>query len=132
MSNIRPFFHPIRKALQLSLNEYGVLGEILTLSNNTINNGWCWKSKKNIADSLDLSEKTIFNIINTLLQKGYIEKNELGFLKPSDFIREIDQASNFQIYIKTEKYQLASIKIEEEIKKIANKNDKVLGYEKTS
>jgi predicted transcriptional regulator len=131
MSNIRPFFHPIRKALQLSLNEYAVLGEILTLSNNTINNGWCWKSKKNIADSVDLSERAVFNIITTLLTKGYIEKHPLGFLKPSDFIREIDQASNFQIYIETEKYQLASIKIEQEVKKISKK---MLGedYEKSS
>jgi hypothetical protein len=106
---IRLGFHPLRKALRLSLNEMAVLVEIHTLSNNTKFSGFCIKSKKNIADTLDISEKTVFNIINTLIEKEYIDKdNETGYLKPSEFIREIDQSNDYAILIQTENYAVAT------------------------
>lgn len=80
--------HPLRKALNLSMNEYCVMDTIYQLSNNTKYGGWCTKSKERISKDLDLSRRTIVYIINTLINKGLIERNkENDFLKPSDEIR---------------------------------------------
>jgi hypothetical protein len=45
----------------------------------------CIKSKDKIAEWLDLGRSTVFTIIDTLITKGLIEKNEIG-LKPTSFV----------------------------------------------
>ena len=62
--------------------------EIYFLSHNIRFGGWCVASKKYIADFLDLSERTVFESIKTLEQKGYIEKNEYGKVRTLDEINE--------------------------------------------
>jgi len=90
-----------------------VLREIYELSNNTKFNGWCIKSRQSIADTLDLSKQTILTIIETLLLKGYIAKNEIGHVQPSNFIREIGQErKNIGFIISTEQYKMASARID--------------------
>lgn len=69
--------HPLRKGLNLSVNEYCVLDSIRNLSNNTKYGGWCIKPKQSIADDLDLSLRTIQNIIKTLDLKGLLLRGEL-------------------------------------------------------
>jgi len=124
-------FHPLRKALQLSLNEMAVLKEVYELSNNTKFNGWCVKSRTKIADSLDLSRQCVITCLNTLQLKGYVEYNkELGMCKPTDMIRELAQErENIGIMIKTEGYEIMSIKLTEMVNsmlpKIVKKDDDI-------
>jgi len=70
--------HPLRKALNLSMNEYAVLDSIMKLSTNNKSGGWCTKTKQYIGDTLDLSERTVRTIIKTLLAKGLIEEGEIN------------------------------------------------------
>ena len=111
-------FHPLRKALQLSLNEMAVLKEVYELSNNTRFNGWCVKSRTKIAESLDLSRQSVINYLNTLQIKGYVDYDkELGMCRPTDMIRELAQErENIGIMIKTEGYEIMSIKLAEMVK----------------
>ena len=113
-------FHPFRKALMLSLNEMAVLKEIYDLSNNTKYNGWCSKSKANIAETLDLSRQSIQTIISTLLQKNYVEKDKNGWLRPTDEIREYAQErKNIGFIISADNYSIATARFKE----IKNKYD---------
>lgn len=134
-------FHPLRKALRLSLNEMALLKEIYELSNNTVHNGWCTKSKAKISETLDLSERNIFVMIETLVGLEYVEKNELGFLRPTDFIRAVAQARDEVGFIlKNGDYLLASTLINEMVEKNAEGMKKVhrgmkkvhRGYEKSA
>jgi len=68
--------HPLRKAYNLSLNEYCVLDTIYHLSNNEQFWWWCIKSKANIADDLDLWEATIYRIIDNLIDRWLIKRDE--------------------------------------------------------
>lgn len=68
--------HPLRKAMNLSCNEYCVLDTIYHLSNNFDYGGWCIKSKQNIANDLDLSKQTVITIIDTLVKKGLVVRHE--------------------------------------------------------
>ena len=77
--------HPLRKAYNLSLNEYCVLDTIYHLSNNEQFWWWCIKSKANIADDLDLTARSVFKIINTLIDKWLIKKHpQTKHLRPND------------------------------------------------
>lgn len=116
--NLKLDFHPVRKALRLSLNEMAVLCEIYALSNNSKYGGWCWKSKTNIAETLDLSKRTVITICDTLVEKGYIERSdETRYLKPTDLIRELaNESENFMIWFKTDGFEIASAKVKEVLK----------------
>jgi len=69
--------HQIRKKLKLTLMEYCVADCIYHLSNNPQSKvaGWCYASKKAIAEILGSTSKTIFEIINKDIKKGFIEKD---------------------------------------------------------
>lgn len=109
-------FHPIRKALCLSLNEMAVLKEIYDLSNNRKFKGWCIKSKDNLAESLDLSRRTIIDIIGALILKGFVERkpdNE-QFLRPTEFILDLgSEKENWLIMFKSKDFTLISAKLQE-------------------
>jgi hypothetical protein len=110
--------HIIRKALRLSGNEMFVLNEIYILSNNIKYGGWCVKSKAKIAETLDLSERTVFQVIEKLHLFGLIEKNEHGHVCPSDFIRELSmERENIAVAISANGYSLATTKIITDIEK---------------
>lgn len=90
--------HPIRKAFNLSMNEYAVLDTIYHLSKNNKYGGWCIKSKQNIADDLDLSRQTIIVIIKTLEEKGLLERGESDQLRTNDeWNNIISEKSNWSI-----------------------------------
>jgi len=77
--------HPLRKAFNLSLIEYCVLDTIQKLSGNVQFSGWCVKSKQHIADQLDISKMQTHRSINSLIEKGLIERNEsTKFLRSTD------------------------------------------------
>lgn len=81
--------HPIRRAYNLSLNEYCILDSIYMLSNNEKYGGWCIMSKQKIAEELDLSEKTVQRAILALEAKGLIKKSEAKFLRTTDEWNEL-------------------------------------------
>ena len=70
--------HVARIALDLSMNEYAVADLIYHLSNNPKSSipGWCYATKETMAEMLGLSKQSIHNILNTLLEKEIITKNE--------------------------------------------------------
>lgn len=69
--------HVARKNLGLSMNEYAVADLIYHLANNPKNpSQWCYASKQTIRTILDLSEKTVYLIINRLINLNLVEKHE--------------------------------------------------------
>lgn len=104
--------HAIRKAYQLSLNEYAVLTEIYFLSHNQRYNGWCIKSKDNIAETLDVSRDCVFRAIQKLISKGLIEKNaNKPSLRTTDKFNSIVSARDgYAFSVVTEDEELQTIK----------------------
>jgi DNA-binding Lrp family transcriptional regulator len=73
----------------------------------------CIKSKDKIAEWLDLSRSTVFTIIDTLVKKGYIEKNEIG-LKPTSFIYQLDMCQeDIGLWLKSGEVELVTKKIQD-------------------
>lgn len=105
--------HIVRKALILSLNEMAVLCDILKMSQNPKYGNWCVKSKRKMAEWLDLSEDTIFKILKTLEQKNYIERSDIG-VKPSQFIYNLNLCQEeIGVAIKTNDITFITLKIKE-------------------
>ncbi|NEM96185.1 helix-turn-helix domain-containing protein [Pontibacter burrus] len=78
--------HEPRKKLGLTLNEYSVAASIYHLSNNPKApvKGWCSASKEQLANFIGISRRTVCTILNTLLGKGLIERQEeTSFLRSS-------------------------------------------------
>ena len=76
--NYTLILHRVRQKLELSLMEYCIADSIYHLSNNPKNKitGWCYASKKNLAEFLGTSSATIFSNINRLIKKGLVEKDK--------------------------------------------------------
>ena len=101
----------IRKAYSLSLNEYAVLCEISYLSHNVKFNGWCIKSKENIAKTLDLGRTSVFAAIQKLILIGLVEKNnDTTFLRTTDKWNLIlSERENYAFSIETPSESLQSM-----------------------
>lgn len=97
--------HPIRKALCLSMNEYAVLDSIYHLSNNTKYGGWAVISRQRLADDLDLSKRHIIRMIDTLITKGYVIRDETSkFLRATEiYCKMIQNKSEWAIADNTNK-----------------------------
>ena len=105
--------HIVRKALCLSLNEMAVLCDIKQMSQEQKYGYTCIKSKDKIAEWLDLSRSTVFSIIDTLIKKGYIERNEIG-LKPTSFIYQLDMCQeDIGLWLKSGGVELVTKKIQD-------------------
>jgi hypothetical protein len=105
--------HIVRKALCLSLNEMAVLCDIKQMSQEQKYGYTCIKSKDKIAEWLDLSRSTVFTILETLIKKGYIEKNEIG-LKPTSFIYQLDMCQeDIGLWLKNGGVELVTKKIQD-------------------
>lgn len=107
--------HVVRKALQLSLSEMAVLCDVKQMSQSEKYSYWCIKSKDKMAEWLDLSRATVFNALNSLEAKGYIERSPIG-VRPTKFIFDLDCAQEeIGIYIKNNEFELISAKIKESL-----------------
>ena len=118
--------HIVRKALCLSLNEMAVLCDIKQMSQEQKFGYTCIKSKDKIADWLDLSRTTVFTIIDTLLKKGLIEKNEIG-LKPTSFVYQLDMCQeDIGLWLKNGGVELVTKKIQDILSPCTDSTDSVL------
>lgn len=117
--------HILRKALQISMHEMAVLAEITNLSWNTKTGGWCVKSRASIAEYIDLSVRTVQEIMKTLYYKGYIEyPDDLGISDPrvrcTSIILEIRDSTDIGFIVKdaSGKYVLASTSFFNELRRV--------------
>ena len=101
----------IRKALKLSLTEMAVLCDIVQMSQDKRLGNWCVKSKEKMADWFDLSPRTIYTILNSLEEKGYIERSQVG-VRPTDFIYELEMCQEeIGVYVRSKNIEIISEKI---------------------
>lgn len=66
------------RALNLTLNEYAIL-EFITKKQADPDGGflgWCIVSKKEIAETFNLTQRSVFSILKVLLKRGLIERHE--------------------------------------------------------
>ena len=118
--------HIVRKALCLSLNEMAVLCDIKQMSQDQKYGYTCIKSKDKIAEWLDLSRTTVFTIIDTLIKKGLIEKNEIG-LKPTSFVYQLDMCQEeIGLWLKNGGVELVTKKIQDLLTPCTDSTDSVL------
>jgi len=77
--------HQARKKLGLTLAEYCVADSIYHLSSNPKSEikGWCYASKETLGRYLNLTDRTIWTILNKLIEKKIVEKHKekKGFLR---------------------------------------------------
>jgi len=78
--------HGPRLIFDLTLNEYCVADTIYHLSNNPKNlkQGWCYQSKVNFGKQLGLSKQTIHTIINKLVDKKLVVRNDESQLRTTE------------------------------------------------
>ena len=118
--------HIVRKALCLSLNEMAVLCDIKQMSQDQKYGYTCIKSKDKIAEWLDLSRTTVFTIIDTLIKKGLIEKNEIG-LKPTSFVYQLEMCQEeIGLWLKNGGVELVTKKIQDLLTPCTDSTDSVL------
>lgn len=74
--------HVARKKLGLNLVEYAVVDSIYHLGNyrDNPNPGWCTASKEYIGDFIGYSGRQVFRIVDKMIKKGLIERDEAGNL----------------------------------------------------
>ena len=97
------------------MNEFGVLCELFRLTNNK-RKVWCPDSKDKIADWLDLSIRTVYNIFNSLEERGYIERSVYG-VKPTKFIYDLEELhTEITPFIKSKEVDIVSEKVKSLIK----------------
>lgn len=78
--------HEARKKLGLNMLEYSVADLIYHLSNNPNSKipGWCYASKRSMAEIIGISERSVYYNLNKLLKHGLIEKDKnTDYLKAS-------------------------------------------------
>jgi hypothetical protein len=71
--------HEFRKKHGLKIDEYTLTDMIYHLSVKPDSDvpGWCYMSKSTMSDELDLSRRTIINIINKLVKNGFLIRHEV-------------------------------------------------------
>lgn len=82
--NFTTINHIARVRMGLSLVEYCLADLIYNLANSPKSSvpGWCYASKPQLARNLDITERQVYNLINTLVEKGLVEKDpETSYLK---------------------------------------------------
>lgn len=74
--------HEARLALGITMNEYCIADCIYHLSSNPKNpmGGWCFASKQAIGDSIGATKQWVITCLNSLVDKGIVEKSDNGRL----------------------------------------------------
>lgn len=94
--------HDFRKLHNLSCNEYILCDLIFVLSSvnrNSIYPGWCYMTKEKIADEVALTKRTVINLIQKMIDEGFLEKDrKTKHLRTTEKWNEVyfDQVKKFQ------------------------------------
>lgn len=78
--------HIAREKLDLTWIEYGLVDLVHNLSNNPKSESrWCYASKQTLADNLGVTKQYVHKMINKMISKGLIEKNdETNYLRTTE------------------------------------------------
>jgi hypothetical protein len=82
--------HDVREKLGLSLNTYVVIDSIHKLSTSDPKFPYCVMSKPNMAEFLQLGERTVYRSLNEAQQLGLIERGEHGLRATNKWIRMVE------------------------------------------
>lgn len=81
---------------------------IYHLSNNAQYGGWAIASRQYVADSLDLSKQSVINIIESLVSKGLMVRNDAKFLRASEHYCEMMGNKQDWIIVKNDDSKMIS------------------------
>jgi hypothetical protein len=91
---IRPRYsiilHDVREKLDLSLNTYVVVDSVHKLSSSDPNFPYCVMSKMEMADFLDLSERTVYRALNDAEHRGLIQRTGHGLRATEQWIGAVE------------------------------------------
>ena len=79
--------HNFRKKHNLTCNEYVFCDMVYFLSNNekSKHRGWCYAKKESLAEDIGISKQSIFNIMNKMIEHGFIVKDDISkFIKTTE------------------------------------------------
>lgn len=78
MLNYTNIQHVFRKEHKLSCNEYVLCDMIFFLSSTKDSKvpGWCYMTKESMAEEIGLTKQAILNMIDRLVERGFLVKNE--------------------------------------------------------
>jgi hypothetical protein len=82
--------HDVREKLGLSLNTYVVIDSIHKLSTSDPKFPYCVMSKPNMAEFLQLGERTVYRSLNEAQELGLIERGEHGLRATEKWIRMVE------------------------------------------
>ena len=82
--------HDVREKLGLSLNTYVVIDSIHKLSTSDSKFPYCVMSKPNMAEFLQLGERTVFRSLKEAEERGLIERCEHGLRATEQWIRMVE------------------------------------------
>jgi len=82
--------HDVREKLGLSLNTYVVIDSIHKLSTSDPKFPYCIMSKPNMAEFLQLAERTIYRSLNEAQEQGLIERSDHGLRATDKWIRMVE------------------------------------------
>jgi len=113
------------KELEISLNEWVLLENILFMSKNS--SGYCFASKKTLAEILQVSQRTIFILLEKLVLKNYLFRSNSGRLKVTEKWINVSNGNTAKIaypmqnlqsnYAKSAVQPMQNLHIKEDIKK---------------
>ena len=82
--------HDVREKLDISANTYMVIDSIHKLSTSDHNFPFCVMSKPNMAEFLDLGERTVFRCLKEAEEKGLIERYQYGLRATAKWINTVE------------------------------------------
>ncbi len=82
--------HDVREKLELSLNTYVVIDSIHKLSTSDPKYPYCIMSKPNMAEFLQLGERTVYRSLNEAQELGLIERCDHGLRATEKWIRMVE------------------------------------------
>lgn len=86
-------YHKLMVENNLSPLEYMISNYVYYLSQHESSihraEGFCFASKQTIANEFGISRRQVINIVNSLIKKNFIERNEKGHLITTDLWNKV-------------------------------------------
>jgi hypothetical protein len=82
--------HDVREKLGLSLNAYVVVDSVHKLSTSDPNFPYCVMSKMEMAEFLNLAERTVYRALNDAEERGLIQRHGYGLRATEKWIGAVE------------------------------------------